>query len=408
MKEKKVKKLGKTRVQTRELTKIFGKQEKNALEMLDEGYSKKEIREKSGQLVALSEVFLNIKASEIFVVMGLSGCGKSTLLRCLNGLIQPSRGKVLIDGTDITKFTGRELVDFRRKKLGMVFQHFGLFPHKTVMDNVAYGLEVQGISKKKRKAQVKDKLDLVGLSGWEESYPNELSGGMKQRVGLARALAMEPEILLMDEPFSALDPLIRLEMQEELLELKKQLGEITIVFVTHDLNEAVKMGNRIAIINLDGQIVQINTPAEILENPANEYVENFAEGVDRSKILTAKRIMREPEFVFTPETNLAQDIKKMKQRGINRGFIVDKKDQPVGKIFLEDLEDLSTKEELFKSEKIQSVKCVAQDLPISEFWENINHKQKAVSVIDKKGKLKGIIEAPDIIFALSNQNREED
>jgi len=272
--------------------KIFGANAKQVLETHDRSKSRDEIQEETGHVVAVKDVDFEVRRGECFVVMGLSGSGKSTLLRTLTRLIEPTGGTITIDGNDVRDLNKSELLELRRSKVAMVFQHFGLFPHRTVIDNVAYGLEVRGMGKVKRTEKAEEILELVGLSGWGERYPRELSGGMQQRVGLARAMAMDPEILFFDEPFSALDPLIRREMQDELLGLQDKLQK-TMVFITHDFLEAIKMGDHIAIMK-DGEIVQVGTPEEIVANPVDDYVRDFTEDVPRYKVLSVGKVMREP------------------------------------------------------------------------------------------------------------------
>jgi glycine betaine/proline transport system ATP-binding protein len=257
--------------------------------------SRREVMERSGHVIAIRDVSFDVREGEVFVVMGLSGSGKSTLVRCLIRLIEPTQGVIEIDGEDVTEYNDRQLIHLRRGKIGMVFQHYGLMPHRRVLDNVAYGLEVQGVDKATRYAKAREVVVRVGLEGWEESYPGELSGGMQQRVGIARALAVDPPILLMDEPFSGLDPLIRREMQDELISLLKQINK-TIVFITHDLNEALKLGDRIAIMR-DGEIIQLGTPEEIVTLPADAYVREFVRDVSKAKVLGAESIMQTAESV---------------------------------------------------------------------------------------------------------------
>lgn len=269
--------------------KIFGSSPNHILSTLDHKATRADILAQTGHVVAVRDVNLEIGEGEIFVVMGLSGSGKSTLIRCLSRLIEPTGGQIWINDQDVTQMAERPLRDLRRKTVSMVFQRFGLFPHRTVLGNVCYGLEVQGIEAKTRSTKGADILKMVGLDAWGSHYPHELSGGMQQRVGLARALAVDPEILLCDEPFSALDPLIRRDMQNELLHLQKTLKK-TIIFITHDFLEALKIGDRIAIMK-DGAIVQVGTPQEIVSNPANEYVKAFVQDVPRSRVLTAQAIM---------------------------------------------------------------------------------------------------------------------
>lgn len=277
------------KVELNNIWKIFGPNPNHVYETLDRKLSRDEVLNQTGHVVAVRDVSLEIAESEIFVVMGLSGSGKSTLIRCLSRLIEPTAGEVIINGADVIGMNERDLRDLRRHTVSMVFQRFGLFPHRRVIDNVAFGLEVQGQGEDERRKTAQDVLELVGLTSWAQHYPHELSGGMQQRVGLARALAVDPEIMLCDEPFSALDPLIRRDMQNELLYLQKTLNK-TIVFITHDFLEAIKLGDRIAIMK-DGAIVQIGTPQEIVANPANLYVREFTQDVPRAKVLTAEQIM---------------------------------------------------------------------------------------------------------------------
>jgi glycine betaine/proline transport system ATP-binding protein len=270
------------------LFKVFGRRPDEAVERLREGADRAELRA-DGTTAAVIDASFRVEAGEIFVVMGLSGSGKSTLLRMLNGLLEPTAGSVRFDGQDLTALTDRALRELRSKKISMVFQHFALFPHRSVRDNAAYGLEVQGVPRAERERRADEALALCGLAGWETSWPDELSGGMQQRVGLARALATDADVLLMDESFSALDPLIRRDMQDRLLELQKTLRK-TIVFITHDLNEAMRLGDRIAVMR-DGRIVQTGTAEDILLRPGNDYVASFIQDVDRSRVLTAGALM---------------------------------------------------------------------------------------------------------------------
>jgi glycine betaine/proline transport system ATP-binding protein len=279
-----------SKVVLRNIWKIFGPNPGYIYKSMDQGASQSEIMTETGHVVAVRDVSLDIAQSEVFVVMGLSGSGKSTLVRCLSRLIEPTAGQVIIDGLDVTAMNADELRQLRRHTVSMVFQRFGLFPHRRIIDNVGYGLEIQGVNPAERQLKAQQVLELVGLVGWENHYPHELSGGMQQRVGLARALAVDPQIMLCDEPFSALDPLIRRDMQDELLNLQKSLHK-TIIFITHDFLEAIKLGDRIAIMK-DGEIVQIGTAQQIVAHPINEYVLKFTEDVPRAKVLTAGTIMR--------------------------------------------------------------------------------------------------------------------
>jgi len=279
-----------SKIEINNVYKIFGPKPKEVLEMVKGGSGKEEVLEKTGHTVGLDNVSLKIEEGETFVCMGLSGSGKSTLIRHLNRLIDPTDGEILVEGTNVMSLDTEKLIDFRRHKMSMVFQRFGLFPHKTVIQNVGYGLEMQGIEPEKRDSVSMEKIEAVGLSGFENQFPSQLSGGMQQRVGLARALATDTDIMLMDEAFSALDPLIRSDMQKQLLDLQAQLKK-TIVFITHDLDESLRLGDHIGILNA-GKLVQVGTPVDIIMNPADDYVEAFVKDVNRAKVIKAKIIMK--------------------------------------------------------------------------------------------------------------------
>ena len=284
-----------TQIEVKNLWKVFGKNPMLALNDEYASASRAEIQEALGLVVALRDVSFKVEKGQIFVIMGLSGSGKSTLVRCLIRLIESTQGKVLFDGEDVLEYNSEQLMEFRRRKIAMVFQHYGLLPHRRVLDNVAYGLEIRGIDKEERYEAALEAIETVGLKGWEDYLPSEMSGGMQQRVGLARALAANSEVLLMDEPFSGLDPLIRREMQDELISLQSSIQK-TIVFITHDLNEALKIGDRIAIMR-DGEIVQEGSPEEIVTLPADDYVTSFVQDVSRAKVIQAKAIMQKPDAV---------------------------------------------------------------------------------------------------------------
>ena len=335
-----------SKVKLDHLWKIFGPNPQYVLNNLDQATSRDEILSQTGHVVAVRDVSLDIAEQEIFVVMGLSGSGKSTLIRCLSRLIEPTRGQVSINTngvmTDVTAMDDKALRQLRRHSVSMVFQRFGLFPHRRVIDNVGYGLEIQGLAADERHAKAQDVLELVGLSEWAMHYPHELSGGMQQRVGLARALAVDPEVMLCDEPFSALDPLIRRDMQNELLHLQTALNK-TIIFITHDFLEAIKLGDRIAIMK-DGEIVQIGTPQEIVAHPVNDYVREFTQDVPRAKVLTAASIMQkigisgdigddagsiQPERVVSPSMTLEALIPYVIESDAPL-FVVDEEEQLVG------------------------------------------------------------------------------
>tara|TARA_Y100001970_G_scaffold228407_1_gene282879 strand:- start:4585 stop:5610 length:1026 start_codon:yes stop_codon:yes gene_type:complete len=278
-----------SKIEINNVYKIFGNNPNSILPMVKDGATKEQVLEETGHTVGLDNVSLKIEEGETFVCMGLSGSGKSTLIRHLNRLIDPTDGEILIEGTNVMSLNTESLIDFRRHKMSMVFQRFGLFPHKTVLQNVGYGLEMQGIDENKRNSVAMDKIQAVGLNGFENQFPAQLSGGMQQRVGLARALATDTDIMLMDEAFSALDPLIRSDMQKQLLDLQAELKK-TIVFITHDLDESLRLGDHIGILNA-GKLVQVGTPVEIIMNPADDYVEAFVKDVNRAKVIKAKIIM---------------------------------------------------------------------------------------------------------------------
>ncbi len=290
-----------SKIEINNIYKIFGNNPKSVMPMVRDGASKEEVLEKTGHTVGLDNVSLKIEEGETFVCMGLSGSGKSTLIRHLNRLIDPTDGEVLVEGTNVMSLNNQQLIDFRRHKMSMVFQRFGLFPHKTVIQNVAYGLEMQGKTEDERNKVAMEKIDSVGLIGFENQYPNQLSGGMQQRVGLARALATNTDIMLMDEAFSALDPLIRSDMQKQLIDLQAQLKK-TIVFITHDLDESLRLGDHIGILNA-GKLVQVGTPVDIIMNPADDYVTAFVKDVNRAKVLKAKIIMTPANGVNPKSSN---------------------------------------------------------------------------------------------------------
>ncbi len=279
-------------ITVRGLWKIFGPAEQKIVGTPDAALSNAEVRQKTGSNVAIRDVSFDVWPGEVFVVMGLSGSGKSTLVRCLTRLIEPTAGEILLDGEDIRKADSHRLRELRRRRFAMVFQHFGLLPHRKVIDNVAYGLEIRGVNKKVRHARASEMLELVGLSGYDNRYPDQLSGGQQQRVGLARALAVDPEVMLFDEPFSALDPLIRRDMQNEVIRLHHEVGK-TMVFITHDLAEALKLGDHIVIMR-DGEIVQAGRPEDLVGAPADDYVADFVQDVPKSHVLTLRWVMRDP------------------------------------------------------------------------------------------------------------------
>jgi glycine betaine/proline transport system ATP-binding protein len=296
-----------SKIEIKNIYKIFGPNPEQVLPMVEEGATKEQVMEETDHTVGLDNISLSIKEGEIFVCMGLSGSGKSTLIRHINRLIDPTSGQVIVDGVDVLSLDDKEILEFRKKTMSMVFQRFGLFPHKTVIENVAYGLEIQEVPEDKRKEIAQGQINAVGLQGFEHQYPAQLSGGMQQRVGLARALATDPQILLMDEAFSALDPLIRSDMQNQLVDLQSQLKK-TIVFITHDLDESLKLGDHIGILN-GGRLVQVGRPEDIILKPADDYVKAFVKDVNRSKVLRAKTVMTKIDKFDTTGINPSSTYK---------------------------------------------------------------------------------------------------
>ncbi len=394
-----------SKIEVANLTMIYGGVAEKALDMLDKGYSSEQIRKRSKQVVGVKNVSFAVDAGEIFVIMGLSGSGKSTLLRCLNGLNKASRGSIIIDGKDISSVSSQELRAIRREKMAMVFQRFALLPHRTITDNVAYGLEVQGISRQDRYDKVKSVLSMVGLDAWSDYYPANLSGGMQQRVGIARALANDPDILLMDEPFSALDPLIRQEMQDELIEIQKKLHK-TIIFITHDLDEALKIGDRIALMK-DGEIVQMGQPEDILLSPATDYVARFVENVDRSRALTASSVMVKPRSVVYPKDGPRVALHTMERFGMSGLFVTDRNGILMGYVLADDAGRISDAgERQLDSIILPDVPTVAPDTSLANILEVIAHTQIPVAVVDEQNKLKGVLVRGSVIAGLAGQRKE--
>ena len=324
-----------SRLVCRNLWKVFGDGGRDLANSIDPTLSREEALAQTGCVIAVRDVSFHVKEGETFVIMGLSGSGKSTLVRCLGRLVEPTSGQIHIDGDDVLAMNKQQLREIRRHKMAMVFQHFGNFPHKRVIENVVYGLQIQGIDKSAQRQRAAEVIELVGLSGWEERYPHELSGGMQQRVGLARALAVDPEILLFDEPFSALDPLIRREMQDQLIGLQK-LVQKTMVFITHDFLEALKVGDRVAIMK-DGEFVQIGTPEELVSNPIDDYVRDFTRDVPRSKVLTARSVMTPSRVFATADEGVDDLLNKLASQDCESAVVVDGQDTFLGTVHLSDL-----------------------------------------------------------------------
>ncbi len=388
------------RISVRNLWKIFGPQAASILEQeWTYGASRKEVQERTGHVIAVKDVSFDVRVGEVFVVMGLSGSGKSTLIRCLIRLMEPTRGVIEIDGEDVVKYDNRQLIQLRRKKTGMIFQHYGLLPHKKVLDNVAYGLEVQGVAKAERYEKAMEVLDKVGLSGWEDSYPDELSGGMQQRVGIARALALDPEILLMDEPFSGLDPLIRREMQDELINLQAQVQK-TIVFITHDLNEALKLGDYIAIMR-DGEIIQKGTAEEIVTVPADEYVSEFVRDISKAKVLGARSIMQEPEGLVYEWQGPRVAMHVMQTNDVDQAFVLGHNRELRGHLTLDDAAKALRRGDTTLRDVVDA-ECprVSPDTLVEDLVPLAAEHDRPIAVVDERGRLLGEIHRAAVLTSI--------
>ncbi|MHA2687283.1 quaternary amine ABC transporter ATP-binding protein [Vibrio harveyi] len=387
------------------LYKIFGPKPKTVIERVKQGQSKDQILADTGHTVGLKDINLQINKGEIFVIMGLSGSGKSTMIRHFNRLIDPTMGQILVEGVDVMQLSPKELEEFRRHKMSMVFQRFGLLPHRTVVDNVAYGLEIQGIKKEARLAKANEWLETVGLKGYENQYPAQLSGGQQQRVGLARALATDAEILLMDEAFSALDPLIRSEMQDQLIELQEKLHK-TIIFITHDLDEALRLGDRIAILK-DGELVQQGSPDEILLHPADEYVEAFVKDVNRARALTVETVMQPPAYRIAA-TTIEEALVEMKRVKQNYAYHVtdDGYQGVVTKESLLDAAKTDAAQELAE-EIYEEVPVVSPDSVIEEVLPDTMSCDYSLPVVDDEGNLQGELERSAVAEIFTDNTEEE-
>lgn len=395
------------KIEIKNLSILFGPEKAKAKKMVLKGKSKQEILKATGCTVAVRNANLEIEEGEMFVIMGLSGSGKSTLLRCINRLNEPSMGEIRLDGVDITRSSDKELLQIRRKELAMVFQHFGLLPHRTVLSNVSFGLELQGVPKDEREKKAQESVLLVGLKGYEKQRVDELSGGMQQRVGLARALANNPEVLLMDEAFSALDPLIREQMQDELLLLQEKMKR-TIVFITHDLDEAIKLGDRIAIMK-DGEIVQVGTPEEILTDPANAYVTRFTESVDRGRIVTASSIMlKQPVVVRLRKEGPETILRKMREKRLYALPVIGSEDQFIGEIQYKDV--LKLRKEGSKdvaSIVLKEVPSVLENTTVEDMLPLLPKVRQALPVVDGENRLIGVVSPSAIIIEMTGKDQKE-
>ncbi|MDN6639168.1 MAG: glycine betaine/L-proline ABC transporter ATP-binding protein [Tetragenococcus sp.] len=394
------------KVRIEHLTKVFGRRTQQALEQVKAGKSKQEILEETGATVGVHDVSFDVNEGEVFVIMGLSGSGKSTLVRMINRLIEPTSGEVYIDDDDVAKMSKEDLREVRRTKLNMVFQNFGLFPQRTILENTEYGLEVRGVAKEERQKKAEDALENSGLLSVKDQYPSQLSGGMQQRVGLARAIANDPEILLMDEAFSALDPLIRRDMQDDLMDLQERVQK-TIIFITHDLNEALRIGDRIALMR-DGEIMQIGTGEEILTNPANDFVREFTEDIDRSKVLTAENIM-EPAFTINVESdgpNVA--LQRMRKEEVSMLLAVDRKRYLKGSVTAEEALDARKNEKTLKEVLDKNVQKVQKDTLVTDIFNMIYDSAAPLAVVDEDDRVAGVVVRGSVIGAMTDTDTDND
>ena len=391
---------GPAKISCRNVWKVFGPHAAHVMNDLDPSQTRDEVQAKTGHVIAVKDASFEVLEGETFVVMGLSGSGKSTLVRCVSRLIEPTAGELMVDGEDVVRMTTKQLIDLRRHKMSMVFQHFGLFPHRRVVDNVAYGLEVQGIDRKTRIGKATEMLEMVGLAGWDSNYPRELSGGMQQRVGLARALAVDPEILLFDEPFSALDPLIRRDMQDELLRIQSMVRK-TMIFITHDFMEAIKMGDHIAIMK-DGEFSQVGTPEELISHPADDYVREFTEEVPRHKVLSAGAVMSEPACVVTTSATVEAVRAQLAASAQNAAFVVESGGAFVGVIGAEDLaagNGQSTVAGLVR----EGSESVSPETKLDQLIRSTARSEMPVAVV-LDGKLVGAVDRTTVLMALDTRD----
>ena len=386
------------------LWKVFGKNPQTVLEEPYRNQTRADIQQELGSVVALRDVSFEVYPGETFVVMGLSGSGKSTLVRCLIGLIDATSGEINVDGEDITNFDARNLREFRRTKMAMVFQNFGLLPHKNVLDKAAYGLEVKGINKEDRHSKAREMLNKVGLSGWENANQTELSGGMQQRVGLARALAVDPDILLMDEPFSGLDPLIRRQMREELSLLQTEIQK-TIIFITHDLDEAITIGDRIAIMR-DGEIIQIGTPKEIITQPADDFVREFTQGISKTKVIDIEHVVSDPDVVFSSNDSHETVRAKMDRANTDYAIGIDPEAQYLG-ILSRDQLDATLDSTIRIDSLIDSrILSVLPDTTLNEALNFLSDQNLPIPVVDEKNSFIGVATQPDLLKVVASDSQE--
>lgn len=380
------------------VNKLYGKHKDEALKLASKGHTKKEILEKTGVTCALLDVNLEINKGETFVIIGLSGSGKSTLVRMFNRLNEPTQGKMYFKNQELSQLNKEQLRHYRREKIAMVFQHFGLMSHRTVLKNVEYGLEIRGVGPQLKTDKAMEMIELVGLKGFEHSRIDQLSGGMKQRVGLARALANDPEVLLMDEPFSALDPLVKKDMQFELLKIQQKMKK-TIVFITHDINEAFKLGDRVAIMK-DGRVIQVDTPEDMMSNPADEYVTRFIEGADKTAVMSVKHVMITPTTIVFKDDGFNKVIREMRNNNVSSAYVVDDDMKLQGVVSLENALKLKDKVSTLM-DMVEDVQTISPDQSISEILPLASVARVPLAVIEDD-KLVGIVSKASVLTYLAS------
>lgn len=385
-------------LEVRNLYKLFGYRKQQALEMMKKGKEKNEILAQTGVTAAVNNVSFSVTKGEIFALIGLSGSGKSTVVRCLNLLNRPTAGSILFEGENIETYKPSRLRSYRRENVSMVFQSFGLLSHRSVLENVAYGLEIRGVKPKKRTERAMSMIELVGLTGWENKSIASLSGGMRQRVGIARALANDPDILLMDEPFSALDPLVRRDMQFELLSIQEKLNK-TIVFITHDINEAFKLGNRVAIMR-DGSIVQADTPENMALNPKDEYVRAFIDSADKKQIYTVKNLMQRPTCLVKRGEGARAALRQMRDNGLSSAYVIDEHIRFLGVLSLDSAFRVKAGETTLDEALVSDLPTVTEDTPVTDLLPLASEARFPIPVLDEYGRFKGIISKAAILTSL--------
>lgn len=388
----------KNMIEVQNISKLYGLNKSEAAKMMREGSEKEAVQKKTGVSVALWDVNMKIPQGQIFVIIGLSGSGKSTLVRCFNRLNKPTSGKVLFDGKDLATLSKKELLEFRRNKIAMVFQSFGLMSHRDVLGNVAYGLEIKGISKEEREKKAMEVISMVGLNGWEHQSCDSLSGGMRQRVGIARALTNDPDVLLMDEPFSALDPLVRQDMQFELLQIQRKLRK-TVVFITHDIDEAFNLGDVVAIMK-DGKVIQTDTPEQMSEHPANEYVEAFINNADKSRVLSVYNIMITPKTLVRVGDGVEQALRVMNKNELSTVYVVDDNLHLVGILSIADAVHARQNHLPIADVVQKDIPVVDPDTLVADIMALAAEAPYPIAAVGKDGQLKGIVTKAKVLSSL--------